>query len=194
MQSSSDPRGLFRCCNRVVVIKPSPKPWGCWHAAGVTSASLSPRSSRIPDSRRRAGDASSTPEVCRGCDNISFVTLPEFPLAFNSVERCDADPRSLHTGMPARWLPLLSTSAAVGVAPSYPPKQITALRIQESSQIQQRVACRDDPRCLFSWLKNTSLCKESLHSHLVGCPGRRHTYEEPEICVCYTLIARNQTP
>lgn len=85
MQSSSDPRGLFRCYNRVVVIKPSPKPWGCWHAAGVTSASPSPRSPQLLDSRRAAGDVASTPEVRRGCDDVSFETLPKFPLAVQEL-------------------------------------------------------------------------------------------------------------
>lgn len=71
MQSSPDPRGLFRCCNRVVVIKQSLKPWGCWHAAEVTSASLSPRSPELLDSRS-AGDVASTPEVRRGWDDVSI--------------------------------------------------------------------------------------------------------------------------
>lgn len=81
MQSSFDPRGLFRCHNRVVMIKPSLKPWGCWHAAWVTSVSLSPHSPQLLDSRRGVEDVASTPEVCRGCGDISFDSLPKFPLA-----------------------------------------------------------------------------------------------------------------
>lgn len=190
MQSSCDPRGLFRCSNRVVVIKPSPKPWGCWHTAGVTSASLSPHSPQLLDSRRGAGDVTDTPEVRRGCDDVSFEALPKFPLVVHELLTGWKGVR-LTPGLSRHWdassaAPTLSTSAAVGVAPSYPPKQITARRIQESSEIQQRAARRDDPQCLFSWLKNISLCKESLHSHLVSYPGRRYTYEEPEICVCAT--------
>lgn len=72
MQSSPNPRGLFRCCNRVMVIKQSLKPRGCWHAAEVTSVSLSPRSPELLDSRRSAGDVASTPEVCRGWDDVSI--------------------------------------------------------------------------------------------------------------------------
>lgn len=113
---------------------------------------------------------------------------------FVPVERCDSDPRFLGTRMsPAA--PTLSVSEAVGVALSQlPPKKITALRIQEIAEIQPRVAHGAAPRCLFSWLKNVSQHKESLHSHLVGCPGRRHTKEEPEVCVCCTQRAKNQTP
>lgn len=85
MQSSCDPRGLFRCSNRVVVIKPSPKPWGCWHTAAVTSASLSPHSPQLLDSRRGAGDVAATPEVHRGCDDVSFDALPKFPLAIQEL-------------------------------------------------------------------------------------------------------------
>lgn len=81
MQSSFDPRGLFRCYNRVVMIKPSPKPWGCWHAAWVTSVPLSPHSSQLLDSRRGVVDVASTPEVCRNCGDVRFDTLPNFPLA-----------------------------------------------------------------------------------------------------------------
>jgi len=85
MQSSCNPRGLFRCYNRVVVINPSPKPWGCWHAAGVTSASLSPHSPQLLGSRRGAGDVAFTPDVHRGCDDVGFETLPKFPLAVQEL-------------------------------------------------------------------------------------------------------------
>lgn len=63
------------------MIKPSPKPWGCWRAAWVTSVSLSPHSPQLLDSRRGVEDVASTPEVCRGCTDVSFDTLPKFPLA-----------------------------------------------------------------------------------------------------------------
>lgn len=110
------------------------------------------------------------------------------------MERCDSDPRFLSYWDVCLAALTLSASAAVGVALSYPPKKkFTALRIQERSGIQPRAARKDDPQCLFSWLKNTSLCKESLHSHLVGCSGRKDTNEETathielEIKLCIDL-------
>lgn len=159
MQSSFDPRGLFRCYNRVVMIKPSPKPWGCWHAVWVTSVSLSPHSPQLLDSRRGVEGVASSPEVCRGCGDVSLTHCQSSLWPHRNFY-----PRGKVWYWPQvswHWdtslaAPTLSTSAAVGAAPSYPPKQITALRIQESSQ---RSSKEQHAKMIPSGFLSISLCK-----------------------------------
>lgn len=181
MQSSFDPRGLFRCCNRVVMIKPSPKPWGCWHTACLMSVSLSPHSPQLLDCRRGVEDAASTPEVCRGCGDVSFDTLPKIPLASQELpttwKGVILTPGLLALGHKAWLLPLSPHQLQ---APHQNKSQLEEYERAQRSSREQRAKMIPS---FFIWLKNISLCKQSLCSCLTGCPGRRHTHKESGICV-----------
>lgn len=123
----------------------------------------------------------------RFAGDVSFHTLPKFPLTSQELlttwKGVILTPDLLALGRKPGCSHSIHIICGGCSSKLSTKKNHSSKNSRDLTEIQQRAVCKDDLQWFFIWVKNIPLCKQSLCSNLMGCPGRRHTYKECGICV-----------